>query len=287
MDPDELQRTEGNLTYWASRRTVIGIGTPVAPLYVCQIVFNKRDGSVFVLFPHFRQRDGIATVVRLGDGGAARKSVSFTDEGKVTSHLVKYSHHPDGRVHFSQDAKVRTEIRRQAKFRLDGPIGKLFQLHALFPVGGFLPLDESTMRSGRPHLVFNYPQEIPSAVRIAAEWRRKVDVASWSEPTGTPIGPKERLQHRVTGGRGGAYFLGQPDGYPLQEHLMVIFCDRVDVPTGVARPMIIFTAGADADEVKRTGDVAPPSEYLAATYPVADRAAMERVVGTIDFHPIE
>ena len=190
-----------------------------------------------------------------------------------------------GRVHFSQDRKVRTEIRRHADFRLDGPIGKLFQLHAFFPAGGFLPLDASNMREGRPHLVFNYPKEIPSAVRIAAEWRRKTDVASWGDPPGTPLGPKARLQSKVTGGRGGAYFFGQPDGYPLQEHLLVITCDRVDAPTGVEKPMIIFTGGADADEVKRTGDVAPPSEYLAAMYPVADREAMERVLGTIDFAP--
>lgn len=283
MQSDPLQRTEGNLTYWAARQAVIGIGTPLALLYACQIMFHKRDGSIFVQFPYFRHHDGIATIVRLADDGSARRTVSFADEGKVTSHLVKYSHHPDGRVHFNQDGKVTPKIRRHANFRLDLPIGKLFQLHAFFPAAGFLPLDASNMRKGRPNLVFNYPKEVPSAVRITAEWRRKTEVAQWSSPPGACLGPKARLRSRVTGGRHGAYFLGQPKGYPLQEHLLVIFCDKVEVPTGVEKPLVIFTGGADADEVKRTGDIAPPSEYLAAMYPVSNREEMERVLGSIDF----
>lgn len=283
MDTATCQRTDGNLTYWAANQAVIGIGTPLAPLYACQIMFQKKDGSIFVQFPYFRHRDGVATVVRIQGDGSVSRTVDFMDEGKVTSHLVKYAHHPDGRVHFSQDGKVRTDIRRAADFRLDGPIGKLFQLHAVFPAGGFMPLDASNMRKGRPHLIFNYPKEVPAAVRIAAEWRRKSDVARWSDPPGAPLGPRARLQSKVTGGRGGAYFLGQPEGHPLQEHLLVLVCDKVAVPAGVERPLVIFTGGADADEVPCTGDPAPPSEYLAAMYPVEDREAMERIVGTIDF----
>lgn len=285
METDDLQRCEGNLTYWASRQIVIGVGTSLAPLYACQLIFSKSDGSLFVQFPYFRHSDGVATVVRLQPNGTAPQMISFAQEGKVTSHLVKYAHHPDGRVHFSQDRKVRTEIKRQAKFPLNGPIGKLFQLHAFFPAGGFLALDDSTMRKGRPHLIFNFPKEIPQAIRITAEWRRKNDVAAWSRPPATPLGPKARLQSRVTGGRGSAYFIGQPEGYPLQEHIIVIFCDLVEVPTGLDEPTIIFTGGADADEVAKSGDAAPPSEYLAAMYPIHGHDELERILGTIDFRP--
>lgn len=37
-------------------------------------------------------------------------SLSLIDGGKVTSHKVKYSHHPDGRTHFSQDGKIFTKV---------------------------------------------------------------------------------------------------------------------------------------------------------------------------------
>lgn len=41
-------------------------------------------------------------------------SLSLLDGGKVTGHKVKYSHHPDGRVHFSQDGKIRTVIQKKS-----------------------------------------------------------------------------------------------------------------------------------------------------------------------------
>jgi hypothetical protein len=48
--------------------------------------------------------------------------------GKVTSHLVKYSHHPDGRAHFSQDGKILTAIKRQS-IALDRQNGHMFTLY--------------------------------------------------------------------------------------------------------------------------------------------------------------
>jgi hypothetical protein len=284
MENDDLQGQQGNLTYWAARQAVVAIASPLAVVYVCQLMFNRKDGGIFVQFPHFRHHDGIATVVRLERDGAGKRTIQFLDEGKVTSHLVKYSHHPDGRVHFSQDRKVRTEIKRQAAFPLDGPIGTLFQLNAFYPVGGFLSLDESNLRRGRPHLIFNYKKTVPEAVRITGKWYRKEHVASWSRPAGAPIGPKAELHGTVTGGRAPAYFLGQPPGFPLQDHLLVVICERVQTPSGVDRPTVIFMGGSDSDEVERSGDPARPSEYLSAMYPVDDPARAKALVGTIDFH---
>ena len=79
--------------------------------------------------------------------------------------------------------------------------------------------------------------------------------------------------------------IGQPAGYPLQEHLLVVSCQRVPVPTGLDDPTVIFVGGADADEVRTPGEAASPSEYLAAMYPVQDRDEMERIIGTIDYRP--
>ena len=237
MSSDTLLREEDNLTYWAAKQAVIAIGTPLAVVYACQLMFSKKDGSLFVQFPYFRHQDGIATLVHTRNDGGAARTIRFPDEGKVTSHLVKYSHHPDGRVHFSQDGKVRTEICRNSEFPLNGPIGKLFQLHAFRPLGGFLPLDDSNMKKGRPHLVFNYPKEVPQALKISAEWRKKADVAGWSRPVGTPLGPKARIESVVTGGSAPAYFFGQPEGFPLQDHLVVVTCEHMGVEElGIPRP---------------------------------------------------
>ena len=46
---------------------------------------------------------------------------------RITSHLVKYSHHVDGRAHFSQGGKILTAIKRQS-MALDKQYGHIFSL---------------------------------------------------------------------------------------------------------------------------------------------------------------
>lgn len=285
MSSDACLGQHENLTYWSAKECVIGLATPLSWLYVCHIRFHRKDGSILVQWPYFRDRSGVATVVRLEADGSSRRTIRFIDEGKVTSHLVKYSHHPDGHVHFSQDGKVRTEIRRAADFPLDGPIGKLFELHAFRPAAGFLPLNRANMKKGRPHLLFNYSNSIPIAVKITGTWRRKVEIANWSRPARSRLGPRAQLHSVATGMSVSAFFVGQADSYPLQDHLLVVSCETVKAPTGIEDATLLFLCGADADEVARPGDPAPPSEYLAAMYPVQDREGLERVIGTIDYTP--
>jgi hypothetical protein len=77
-------------------------------------VFFAKDGSLFVSFPYFRHREGILAATMSPANGQPTSQVNLEIGGKVTSHLVKYSHHPDGRAHFSQTGKVRTQVKRQS-----------------------------------------------------------------------------------------------------------------------------------------------------------------------------
>jgi len=77
-----------------------------------QIGFDK-DGSVFIRFPYFQHRTGILSSSEIPATGERKADVNIDFGGKVTSHRVKYSHHPDGRAHFSQDGKIFTAIKRQ------------------------------------------------------------------------------------------------------------------------------------------------------------------------------
>ncbi len=67
-----------------------------------QIGFDK-DGSLFIHFPYFQHRTGILSSSEIPATGGRKADVNLEHGGKVTSHRVKYSHHPDGRAHFSQD----------------------------------------------------------------------------------------------------------------------------------------------------------------------------------------
>ena len=80
---------------------------------IFQILFRK-DGSLFVNFPYFSKTQGVLAEVTVNGAPGSSCEVNLADTGRVASHLVKYSHHPDGRAHFSQDGKIKTEIKRQS-----------------------------------------------------------------------------------------------------------------------------------------------------------------------------
>ncbi len=69
---------------------------------VAKVVFQKRDGSIFVMFPSFAHNEGFVGELSM-KAGAQSASYGLAESGKVAGHLVKYSHHPDGKAHFSQD----------------------------------------------------------------------------------------------------------------------------------------------------------------------------------------
>ena len=98
---------------YRSQRYVVVIEAEGTYFKLIQFMFSKKDGSLFVSFPYFENSEGIAAEIPLPESDAPT-TVNLENWGKVTSHLVKYSHHPDGRVHFSQDGKVRTEIVKQS-----------------------------------------------------------------------------------------------------------------------------------------------------------------------------
>ena len=79
-----------------------------------QITFSKKDGTLYVHFPYYAHSQGIASLVTWIPDNPPPANLSLIEGGKVTSHLVKYSHHPDGRAHFSQDGKVYTSIKKQS-----------------------------------------------------------------------------------------------------------------------------------------------------------------------------
>ena len=78
-----------------------------------QINFSKNDGSLFVNFPYYKHKQGIAGHFKF-PANLYSHNLNLIKEGKVTSHLVKYSHHPDGEAHFSQDGRVLTTIKKKS-----------------------------------------------------------------------------------------------------------------------------------------------------------------------------
>ena len=69
----------------------------------------RPDGSVFVHLPYFAESEGFLarTEGRVSGGEARILNVGLQH---TTANRVKFSYHPDGRAHFSQDGRVKTGV---------------------------------------------------------------------------------------------------------------------------------------------------------------------------------
>ena len=96
---------------------------------IAQMICERRDGGFFVAFPYLKQGGGQVCLGTLAPDRTYPGSYDLRDGGKVTAHLVKYSHHADGEVHFSQDGKVFTNIRKHG-VPLRSATGHMFTIQA-------------------------------------------------------------------------------------------------------------------------------------------------------------
>lgn len=96
----------------SSERFIVCIKVMGKTYKMFQIIFSKNDGSVFINFPYYKHSNGLVSIVTLRSGIKYPTSAELKTGGKITSHLVKYTHHPDGNAHFSQDRKVLTKIKK-------------------------------------------------------------------------------------------------------------------------------------------------------------------------------
>jgi hypothetical protein len=277
--PQFTDHEDGLGFYRAERATVLVGSVQPGPVHqICQITFHRRLGSVFAQFGYFGTSSGVAGEYHTRPG-AKDQVVHLGAVGLVASTPIKYSHPPDGRSHFSQDGKVVSAVRRQS-FRLDGPEGHLFELHA-YGVNSFKELQPGQERSKRLYLPWVFADSMPPGVTLGVEWRRKSAIRS--EVTVENQGPLLMLRRRVDGMPFKAMLLGQPRGFPLQDHLLVVNVGAAKPASGVDRPTMIFFGGWDEHERSRS-----PVEgggYLTFVYPAGNVDDLLAAGRTIDWQP--
>lgn len=129
------------------------------------MVFS-RD-AFFVTFPYHPDSPAIATCMTMPAGNAGQIQTSnLNEQGWATSHRVKYTHHVDGKTHFSQDGKVFTKVRNVSK-RLDSPVPRAWHAFTVY-VTGVHTFARPKPKQGSP--TFLAPQQLPRSIRVAGFW---------------------------------------------------------------------------------------------------------------------
>jgi hypothetical protein len=277
----EFVRQDRALKYVASERTTVVVGTALGLHQVCQITFGKKDGSIYVQCPYFKHKAGIVAALEIPTEVRGAVTYNMQEAGKVTSHLVKYAHHPDGSVHFSQDGKVRTEIRGMS-FSLREAIGPVFEIHGFY-LGGFETI--TWAKPGRAYLPFVFYNGLPTTIQVSAQWRRRSDIIENIQPRGGTTGPLAEIQSRRTRMRGVAYFLGPPVDFPIQSHVLMIECGNPEMPSTIDRDTLIMMGGWNVEETTLHDPGKPATSFLMAMYPVQSPEKLVYTIGTIDYRP--
>lgn len=245
---------------------------------VFQCQFLKRDGSVFISFPYFRHTSGLVSAVDW-PAGQPSTAVSLEPGGKVASHLVKYSHHPSGRAHFSQDGRVRTVIKKQA-VPLSEVEGHLFTLHVqgleAFDVLDRLERNQppSAKRTG---LRFELKDDDPDGVKFVGRLHRD----TWLEERaiGHNVHPIMRIID-ADGHEKPAFVCSTPMGREGQQLCLVISCEPQPISAPNLESSMLFVAGFDS--AAKMNDSNQPVSFLATFYPADNVEDLRERLGSID-----
>lgn len=261
--------TEGRLRFGAAESATVVAATPLGRFKLFKILFDKRDGSIYVPFPYMVTKRGLLSEVD-PSAGANPRVLELATNGVVVDYDVKFAHHTSGQVHFSKTGE-NDLLPRRFSYPLATAIGRVFEFH-FFGLAGFETVPPAQkVRDAQITLGF---ERHPTSLSVAAEWRRKKDILDNTETPTAQAGPQSQAIRRSDGAQLKFLFLGQPPGYPLQEHLLFISFAEIANAKGADKPTTIFFGGWDAHEGK-----APETQrMLTFMYPYEgpDRASKAR-----------
>jgi len=245
-----------------------------------QVLFG-RDGSLFVSFPYFRQHKGILAAATIPANGHASSQVNLAASGKVTSHLVKYSHHPDGRAHFSQHGKIRTQIGRQA-IPLDRQCGHIFSVL----IQGIEGLDRANAAKDlvnspkRTLITFRVTGSLEQeAIKFVGRWYSSSSLRL-SDNLQPDVGPLVTAQ-LPNGRQQEGFLIASP--YSNTQQVLFVTCETM--PRFASEPhLLVFYGGFDHPQVMT--NTQKDAGFLSFIYPASDFDALNNAIGSVDFEGV-
>lgn len=262
-----------------SERFVVAVEVGGCRWNVLQVQFSSSDGSILVNFPYFRHTTGIVSLVTVA-GGTATPTLELEIGGHVSSHLVKYSHHPDGRAHFSQTGRVYTRIRKHA-VPLGDADGHLFTVHAQGLREFGAPRSRDT-RDQQPNvkrtvLSFRFEDQNVDAVKVVGHLH---SAQSLGQRTGTGVIHPKMQTLAPDGTISSAFVCSAPPGSAGQHRCLLLSCVSTPRLDQGREASLLFLGGFDSPRV--ANDISVGTTVLAFSYPVVNADELRRRIGSID-----
>ncbi len=241
------------------------------------------DGSIFVNFPYYKNSDGIASKVHMHPANQnTYDSLSLTDEARVTSHRVKYSHHTTGEALFSMDGKVRTEIRKQSV-----PLSELSGHIFTVQIQGFNGFEEARGKKydhgwseARNTIHFDLQGNFP-ALKFVATWERSSDfIKDLKAPIGIEtVGPQ--IVYNGTKDKGIGFILSPNLNNPFSDYILLLRVHIIERIDKDRNSILAFIGGFDP--INKMNDLSQEATFLSLVYPVAHLDAIKKILLSMDF----
>lgn len=265
---------------FSAERYIVTVETSSRRHKILQIMFGKKDGSLYVNFPYFKHNEGLTSIVTIPANITYPTTAELTPGGKATSHLVKYSHHSDGRVHFSQDGRVRSTVRKQSVPLAeadDHMFTVKFQGLSEFELGD--PSEDKAPPTIKRKIVnFRFPDIEPEALKIVGRWYSRANLVKRIQ--GTVNGPIIPCLTR-DGEKAWGILLANPHRLQGEEYILLLICEPIPLLDKEQEAALTFIGGFDPSNIVNDRSIA--TTFLAFTYPVKNLDELARELGSIDF----
>lgn len=261
-----------------SERFIFSVKSGAIQHKIFQVAFGNSDGSLYVFLPYFAISEGILSEGTI-PANETQAEISLRVQGKVTSHKVKYAHHPDGEAHFSQSGKVRTEIAKRA-LPLARAEGHIFTLYAQGLTNFTVAKpgkDGKSPEMKRTVLTFNFDAGLPSAIKLVGRWyedssllaRAKGRIVKAATDAQTPDG-------KITQ----QFVVGPPLGAPMEKYVLLVGCEQIPLLDEEHDAKLIFIGGFDPPS--NFADSSNEAKFICVSYPVSDHDRLAKELGSID-----
>lgn len=270
-----------NIPAFVSERFVVTVETPEDRRKVFQLLFGKKDGSLLVSFPYYQDAVGFLTLVTLKAKTEYPASISLLDGGKVTGHKVKYVHHPDGEVHFSQDGKICTTVRKKS-VPLSTAEGHIFTIQ-LQGLRDFKYLSSSESNpiptNKKTFLNFRFEGTSPEAIKFVAHWYKKSALIERAISFGTT---PQFIIESSNRSKSVGMLISDPFLRSNDDYYLLIMCEAVPILDRTSYSALTFMGGFDSKDVALDHD--RDTKFLTLSYPASDTYETLKIqLGSVDY----
>lgn len=252
---------------------------------VLQIIFGQKDGSLFVNFPYYQHTEGLVSVATLAGGKGSSQKIKLVPGGKVTSHLVKYSHHPDGTALFSQDGRVLSSVRKKS-IPLNEEDGHIFttqfQYLKAFRMADKVK-DKNKYDPKRSIINFSFGDKEPEAIKIVGRWytlKELLGRITVNDGKTRIFGPKVPCQTHA-GKKYWGFLLSPKARNPMDKYTLLLTCEAIPKLDKLGQTCLTFIGGFDPPYIINNLEV--DTTMLALSYPASNYEELKKSVGSIDW----